>query len=108
MIGKPQQRVKRVAERGGAGAQHLAYWTDDGFDDAERRLGESGYLEGHSGRMGMRGRFAYVVHPDMRSGMFDISEMAGGKGDCFREIRRTAAASNGVDPIRRIGAHKAG
>ena len=90
--------------RGGEGAQHLAYWTDDGFDDAVGRLAAMGYVEGHSGRMGRRGRFAYFVHPDLPSGMFEISEMAGGKGAYFQEIRQAAGAWDGKDPIRRRGA----
>lgn len=93
--------------RGGEGAQHLAYWTDDGLDKAVQHLLSMGYVEGHSGRMGMRGRFAYFVHPDLPSGMFEISEMAGGKGEYFREIRRAAEGWDGKDPIRRIGANTA-
>lgn len=88
--------------RGGEQAQHLAYWTDTGFDDAVTRLLSSGYVEGHSGRMGTRGRFAYFVHADLPSGMIEISEMAGGKGDYFREIRRAAQGWDGRDPIRRM------
>jgi hypothetical protein len=88
--------------RGGEGAQHLAYWTDTGFDDTVARLLSSGYVEGHSGRMGTRGRFAYFVHPDLPSGMFEISELAGGKGEYFHEIRRAAETWDGRDPIRRM------
>ncbi|RYF65903.1 MAG: VOC family protein [Comamonadaceae bacterium] len=88
--------------RSGEGAQHLAYWTDSGFDDTVARLLSVGYIEGHSGRMGTRGRFAYFVHPDLPSGMFEVSEMSGGKGDYFREIRRAAQNWDGADPIRRM------
>lgn len=91
-------------KRCGEGAQHLAYWTDDGFDAAVHRLRLAGYVEGHSGRMGVRGRFAYFVHPDLPSGMFEISEMAGGKGEYFQDIRRAALAWDGSDPVRRMGA----
>jgi hypothetical protein len=94
--------------RGGEGAQHLAYWTEDGFDAAVRHMLAAGYVEGHSGRMGTRGRFAYFVHAELPSGMFEISEMAGGKGEYFREIRRAAEGWNGQDPIRRIGAARTG
>ena len=90
--------------RSGEGAQHLAYWTEDGFDDAVRHLLATGYVEGHSGRMGTRGRFAYFVHPDLPSGMFEVSEMAGGKGDYFRDIRQAALTWDGKDPIRRMDA----
>jgi hypothetical protein len=92
-------------QRGGEGAQHLAYWTDTGFDDSVARLLSVGYVEGHSGRMGTRGRFAYFVHPDLPSGMFEVSEMARGKGEYFREIRQAAEAWDGSDPIRRVAAN---
>ncbi|MDB5826033.1 MAG: glyoxalase [Variovorax sp.] len=88
--------------RGGEGAQHLAYWTDSGFDENVTRLLSLGYVEGHSGRMGTRGRFAYFVHPDLPGGMFEISEMAGGKGEYFREIRNAAESWDGGKPIRRM------
>lgn len=91
-------------QRGGEGAQHLAYWTEDRFDAGVRHLLAMGYVEGHSGRMGLRGRFAYFVHPELPSGMFELSEMRGGKGEYFREIRRAAEGWDGEAPIRRIGA----
>lgn len=88
--------------RQGEVAQHLAYWTDDCFDDWVARLLAQGYVEGHAGRMGPRGRFAYFVHPELPSGMFEISEMSGGKGAYFDEIRQAARVWDGQDAIRRI------
>ena len=86
--------------RGGECAQHVAFWTLDGFDELTALLLERGYVEGHGGRMGSRGRFAYFVHPDLPSGMIEISEMTGGKGEYFAEIRKAAEAWDGAAPIR--------
>jgi hypothetical protein len=92
-------------ERHGEGAQHVAYWTDDRFDEFTASLLERGYVEGHAGRMGAaRGRYAYFVHPDLPSAMVEISETTGGKGEYFEEIRRAALAWDGSEAIRRVGA----
>jgi catechol 2,3-dioxygenase-like lactoylglutathione lyase family enzyme len=88
-------------KRSGEGAQHIAYWTEDRFDEWCRRLLDAGYTEGHGGQMGNRGRFAYFVHPDLPSGMIELSELTGGKGDYFKEIARASAGWDGADPIRR-------
>ncbi|GAB1579938.1 VOC family protein [Bordetella petrii] len=86
--------------RGGECLQHLAFWTLDDFDSHVERLQQKGYVEGHGGRMGTRGRFAYFVHPDLPSGMIEISELKGGKGEYFDEIKRASAGWDGSDPIR--------
>lgn len=86
--------------RGGEGAQHVAFWTQDRYDEQVARLLAQGYVEGHGGRMGTRGRFGYFVHPGLPSGMIEISEMTGGKGEYFDEIRRTCQAWDGSTPIR--------
>ena len=92
-------------KRSGEGAQHIAYWTEDRFDEIVGRLLEAGYVEGHGGRMGSRGRFAYFVNPDLPSGMFEISEMTGGKAEYFAEVRRAGLAWDGKgEPIRLVGA----
>ena len=83
-------------------AQHVAYWTDNRYDELHMRLTKSGYLEGHGGRMGTRGRFAYFVHPELPSGMIELSETTGGKGEYFRKIADAAAAWDGSDPVRRL------
>ena len=84
-------------------AQHLAFWTEDRFDDLRAELINTGYIEGHSGRMGMRGRFAYFVHSDLPSAMVELSEMTGGKGEYFRRIATAASDwDQSTDPIRRI------
>lgn len=89
--------------RNGEGAQHIAYWTMDDFDAHCSQLVERGFIEGHAGRMGVRGRYAYFVHPELPSGMFEISEMTGGKGEYFAKVRQAALEWDGKDPIRRVG-----
>jgi catechol 2,3-dioxygenase-like lactoylglutathione lyase family enzyme len=90
-------------KRSGEGAQHIAYWTEDGFDDWTQRLLDAGYVEGHAGRMGNRGRFAYFVHADLPSGMIELSELSGGKGDYFKLIADASNGWDGSDPIRMAG-----
>ena len=89
--------------RNGECAQHIAYWTDDRFDAMHQQLREAGSVEGHGGRMGTRGRFAYFVHPDLPSGMIELSETTGGKGAYFQQIAAVAEAWDGhTEPIRRV------
>lgn len=91
--------------RNGEGAQHIAYWTMDHFDDYCKRLLEEGYVEGHAGRMGHnRGRFAYFIRPNFPSAMIELSESTGGKAEYFESIRQAALAWDGRDPIRVVGA----
>ncbi|MGO4330628.1 VOC family protein [Cupriavidus sp. 2TAF22] len=87
-------------KRNGEIAQHVAYWTEDRYDEIVATLLGLGYVEGHGGRMGGAGRFAYFVHPDFPSGMFEISEMAGGKAQYFEAIRQAGLAWDGSDPVR--------
>ncbi|NYT76039.1 VOC family protein [Alcaligenaceae bacterium] len=88
-------------KRGGECAQHVAYWTADRFDEYAKVLHERGYVEGHGGRMGTRGRFGYFLHPDLPSGVIELSEMTGGKGEYFEEIRRASVGWDGLEPIQR-------
>lgn len=88
--------------RSGEGAQHVAWWTEDQFDQLSRQLLDAGYVEGHAGRMGQRGRFAYFLHPGLPSGMIELSEMAGGKGEYFRQIAAAAQSWDGTDPVRQV------
>lgn len=91
-------------ERNGEIAQHIAYWTPDRYDEIVQTLQARGYVEGHGGRMGAAtGRFGYFVHPDFPSGMFEISEMTGGKAEYFAAVRQAAAGWDGTDPIRLVG-----
>ena len=78
----------------------------DGFEAQCARLLDQGYVEGHAGRMGLRGRYAYFLHPELPGAMFEISEMRGGKGEYFDGIRRAAADWDGRDPIRRLGPNR--
>lgn len=90
-------------KRCGEGAQHIAYWTEDRFDEWSARLLEAGYVEGHGGQMGNRGRFAYFVHADLPSGMIELSELTGGKGDYFKLIADASNGWDGSNPIRLAG-----
>ncbi len=88
-------------------AQHIAYWTPDRFNEICQHLKDLGYVEGHAGRMGAnRGPYAYFVHPDLPSAMFEISDSSGGKAEYFAEVRKASENWDGKDPIRRVGAPK--
>lgn len=86
---------------GGEGVQHVAYWTLE-FDALSRRLLDAGHREGHAGRIGQRGRFAYFVHDEAPGAVIELSEQTGGKAEFFKEIAQVAAAWDGSDPVRRI------
>lgn len=90
--------------RQGECAQHIAYWTLEHFDDWCSQMRSLGYVEGHSGRMGInRGRYAYFLHPEMPSAMVEISESTGGKAEYFEQVRAAALNWDGREPIRRLG-----
>ncbi|QHJ00578.1 VOC family protein [Xylophilus rhododendri] len=90
--------------RSGEGAQHIAWWTEDRFDILARQLLDAGYVEGHAGRMGQRGRFAYYLHPDLPSGMVELSETSGGKGEYFQKIAAASRDWDGREPVRVMSA----
>ncbi|MGO1183308.1 MAG: VOC family protein [Micrococcaceae bacterium] len=85
---------------GKTGPQHIAYWVDD-FDDKHAELVARGFVEGHAGRAGGRGRFAYFVHEDTPGSILELSESTGGKAEYFRKIREASIGWDGSDPIRR-------
>ena len=87
-------------ERNGEIAQHVAYWTVDRFDEWCDKLKVSGFTEGHAGRIGDRGRFAYYVRPDFPSCMIELSESLGGKAEYFEKVRQASVGWDGKDPIR--------
>jgi hypothetical protein len=88
-------------KKNGEIAQHIAYATMDDFDKWRKHFLEQGYQEGHAGRMGPnRGRFAYFVHPELPSGMFELSELRGGKAEYFDKVRRASVNWDGQDPVR--------
>ena len=68
--------------------QHIAYWTEHEFDAWCQALVSRGFREGHAGRIGAQGRFAYFVHPDQAGTVIEISETSGGKRQRFEDIRR--------------------
>ena len=85
----------------GEGAQHIAYWTEE-FDAQLADLLAAGFIEGHAGRMGARGRFSYLVNADFPAGVVELSELAGGKAEYFRSVAEAASAWDGSDPIRYV------
>lgn len=85
---------------GQTGAQHIAYWVDD-FDAKRAELLARGFVEGHFGRAGTRGRFSYLVHDDTPGSILELSEATGAKGDYFRRIHEASLEWDGSDPIRR-------
>jgi Glyoxalase/Bleomycin resistance protein/Dioxygenase superfamily len=87
--------------RNGEGAQHLAWWTT-AFDATAARLLAAGYIEGHAGRIGQRGRFAYYVHAGMPGNVVEVSEQTGGKAEFFRQVAAAAIGWDGQDPIRKV------
>ena len=88
--------------RCGSGMQHLAFWTND-FDQTSQQLLSKGYTQGHAGRVGQRGRFAYFVHSELPGNVVEISEQSGGKAEFFKEIATAAIDWDGSNPIRRVG-----
>lgn len=76
--------------------QHIAYWTEDEFDAKREQLLALGYQEGHAGQMGGRGRFTYLIHPDLPSAIIEISELRGGKGEHFKRVAEAAKNWDGV------------
>ncbi len=89
-------------KRNGECAQHIAYWTVEDFDKICAQLLETGYVEGHGGRMGTRGRFAYFVNPELPSGMIEISEMKGGKAEYFAQVKRACDDWDGRERVRAV------
>ncbi|WP_399681214.1 VOC family protein [Xenophilus sp.] len=88
--------------RQGEGAQHLAFWTYE-YDALVSHFLSLGYVEGHAGQIGQRGRFAYFEHADLCGNVIEVSEQTGGKAEFFREIAQAAVGWNGEEPIRRVG-----
>ena len=91
-----------MLEQGLEGIQHVAYWTEDRFDEWREILLAKGFKEGHSGRIGVAGRFAYFVNDRMPHAVIEISEMVGGKGERFKAIRAAAQNWDGSEPIRPV------
>lgn len=86
-------------KQNGEVAQHIAYWTLDEFDAYCAQLKATGHVEGHSGRMGQRGRFAYFVHPDCPSALVEVSELQGGKAEYFERVKQAADDFTGDDAV---------
>ena len=93
---------KDMLDSGMEGIQHVAYWTADQFDAWRTQLLQLGYEEGHSGRIGTSGRFAYFVRKDLPGTVIEISETTGGKAERFQMIHAAAKDWDGSDPIRKV------
>ncbi|WP_316155001.1 VOC family protein [Cupriavidus sp. BIC8F] len=87
---------------GGDCMQHVAFWTEDHYDELRAQLIEAGYVEGHAGQMGQRGRFTYLVHKDLPSCVIEISETRGGKGEYFKKVAEAAQEWDGKVAIIRV------
>jgi hypothetical protein len=98
---------KEFLDAGMEGVQHVAYWTDDKFDEWSAYLLAHGFAEGHAGRIGTQGRFAYFVSKAIPGTVIELSETAGNKGERFRTIRAAAREWDGTEPIRRVALPKA-
>lgn len=83
-------------------AQHIAYWTEDQFDELRAKLIADGYVEGHAGQMGQRGRFTYLVHQDLPSAIIELSELQGGKGEYFKVVAAAAQTWDGEQSVIRV------
>ena len=84
----------------GEGAHHISYWTED-FDEQWKHLLSCGYTVGHSGNIGVQGRFIYFVNEDLPGTIIELSEVSGFKGEYFKAIAEAATDWDGSDPIRR-------
>lgn len=62
-----------------------------------------GYVEGHAGWIGGRGRFSYCVHEEVPGSIVELSEFIGEKAAYFESIAEAARTWGGGDPIRRRG-----
>ena len=60
-------------------------------------------MVGHSGNIGVKGRFVYFVNERCPGTIIELSEMSGFKGEYFKAIAETAMHWDGSDPIRRVG-----
>jgi hypothetical protein len=84
----------------GEGIQHVSHWVED-FDGKSKILLDLGYIVGHSGNIGPKGRFAYFVNEKMLGTILEVSEVSGFKGEIFKQIADVCANWDGSNPIRR-------
>ena len=84
----------------GEGMHHIAYWTDH-FDEQSKIFFSSGYTIGHSGNIGVNGRFIYYLNEKLPGTIIELSEMSGFKGEYFKAIAESALNWDGSDSIRR-------
>jgi hypothetical protein len=88
-------------DAGHAGAQHVAYWTED-FQQLYDNALSLGYTVTQEGSIGgEHGRFAYLDTEHDHGTAIEISDISGPTGPFFSDIRDAAANWDGTDPIRR-------
>jgi hypothetical protein len=92
---------KDMLDAGAEGVQHVAYWTEDQFDEFSAFLLARGFEEGHAGQIGSQGRFGYFVNKSMPGTVIELSETKGGKRERFDAIRAASRGWDGSDPIRK-------
>mgnify|MGYP001279523042 CR=1 FL=1 len=86
----------------GGGIHHVSHWLDsEEYDKKFQELLDLGYIIGHSGNIGVNGRFAYFINDKLPGTILEISEMSGFKGEYFKAIADMCMNWDGSDPIRR-------
>lgn len=84
----------------GEGMHHIAYWTEK-FDEQSKLFLDNSYTIGHSGSIGVNGRFTYFIKEALPETIIELSEMSGFKGEYFKAIAEAATNWDGSEPIRR-------
>jgi hypothetical protein len=85
---------------GAEGIHHVSHWVED-FDEKSNILLDLGYINGQSGNIGPKGRFAYFVNPKLPGTIIEVSEAGGFKSEVFKAIADMCADWDGSNPIRR-------
>ena len=84
---------------GHEGLQHVGYGTHQ-FDADVARYVEAGYEIGHSGSVGGRGAFVYLLTESHPGTLVELFDMSNGREEVFAAIAEAARTWDGSDPIR--------
>lgn len=88
-------------QSGAEGIQHISHWLDtEGFEKKSKELLDLGFTVGHSGSIGINGRFAYFINKKLPGTVLEVSEMSGFKGEYFKAIADVCTNWDGSNPIR--------